>query len=282
MSELVSVFLPTRNRAALLVRCIDSVLAQTHRNLELIIVDDASSDSTAETLDRYARADSRVRVISQESPRGAPAARNLALHAARGTYATGIDDDDVMLPGRIAALVAEFDPAFSLVCSGFVRATKARRLTLAASRRLIDLDAQLMRNHVGNAALSLTSRFLEVGAFDETMPAWQDYDLWTRMIARFGPALRVAEASHIVHEDHDSPRISTNTLQGAARFRDKHRALMTDRHLRSQRLEYFMLGGERMSWADFRQLGRPGMRARALRYFVTSNFPGLRAIRRDF
>lgn len=280
MHELVSVYLPTRNRAALLPRCIESILEQTHSKLELLIVDDASSDETPEVLNRYASKDPRVRIFRQPQALGAPAARNVAIRGAVGRYMTGIDDDDVMLPTRIETLFAAFEPRYSLVCSGFIRKTPEKSLTLANSKMVIDLDTQLMRNHVGNAALSLTSRFIEAGLFDERMPAWQDYDLWTRIIHRFGPALRIADVSHVVHEDHDSPRISEKALHGAARFLEKHRPLMSAEHVRSQALETFMLTGQSMSFSDMLQFSTRRTRGRALRYLLTSNFPAIRKLRR--
>jgi len=264
----------------LLPRCIESILAQTHAKLELLIVDDASTDATPEVLQRYASRDPRVRIFRQPRAMGAPAARNLAIRAAAGRYATGIDDDDVMLPTRLETLLAAFEPRYSLVCSGFVRATAAKRLTLANSRKVIGLDAQLRRNHVGNAALSLTTRFIEAGLFDESMPAWQDYDLWTRMIRDFGPALRIGDASLVVHEDHGLPRISANALAGAARYLQKHESLMSAGHVRSQALETFMLAGQAMTITDLLRLSSGRTSGRALRYLLTSNFPAIRQLRR--
>lgn len=281
MQALVSIYLPTHNRADLLVRSARSVLAQSYRNIELLIVDDGSTDHTTDVIRHLAESDSRVRTLRQPEARGAPAARNLAIREATGRLVTGIDDDDEMMPERIATLVSAFDERYSLLCSGFIRKTRAGSRTLANSRMIITLDDQLMRNHVGNAALSTRDRLLEVGSFDETMPAWQDYDLWTRLIARFGAALRIPTADHIVHLDHDSPRISSRTLLGADRFLEKHRGLMSDAHLKSQELEKFMLQEHRMALADLIRLGIPDNLGRASRYFVTSNARWLRKIRAE-
>lgn len=279
MKPPVAVFLPTRNRAAMLGRCIESVLGQTHDNIELLVVDDASTDDTPDVIRRFAAHDQRVRGLSLPAAAGAPAARNLAIRSATAELITGIDDDDRMLPRRIETLVAAFDTRYSLVCSGFRRVSRAGTRTIGHSRKVISLDAQLMRNHIGNAALTLRSRIIEVGLFDESMPAWQDYDLWTRLILRFGPALRIAASDHLVHVDHDAPRISVRTLQGAARFGEKFRDLMSGDHLRAQALEVFMLEGRQMSLNEFRRLVGRGSHARALRYLITSNFPWLRTLR---
>lgn len=281
MQPLVSIYLPTHNRADLLVRAARSVLAQTYQNFELLIVDDGSTDGTPEIIWHLAKSDRRIRALRQSEARGAPAARNLAIRESKGHLVTGIDDDDEMMPERLAVLVSAFDEKYSLVCSGFIRKTRASTRTLANSRMTITLDDQLMRNHVGNAALTLRTRLLEAGLFDESMPAWQDYDLWTRLIAKFGAALRIPTADHIVHLDHDSPRISSRTLLGADRFLEKHRGLMSDAHLKSQELEKFMLQGHRMALADLIRLGIPDNLGRASRYFVTSNARWLRKIRAE-
>ncbi|MGH8262205.1 MAG: glycosyltransferase family 2 protein, partial [Steroidobacteraceae bacterium] len=102
---LVSVYLPTRNRVELLSRAVDSVLAQSYRPLELIVVNDGSTDTTRAWLDQAARSDPRLRVIHNPRPRGAPLSRNLAILRALGEFITGLDDDDQFHPGRIDALV---------------------------------------------------------------------------------------------------------------------------------------------------------------------------------
>jgi glycosyltransferase involved in cell wall biosynthesis len=279
MQPLVSIYLPTHNRADLLVRAARSVLAQTYQNFELLIVDDGSTDGTPEIIWHLAKSDRRIRALRQSETRGAPAARNLAIRESKGHLVTGIDDDDEMMPERLAVLVSAFDEKYSLVCSGFIRKTRASTRTLANSRMTITLDDQLMRNHVGNAALTLRTRLLEAGLFDESMTAWQDYDLWTRLIAKFGAALRIPTADHIVHLDHDSPRISRRTLEGAQRFLTKHASLMSEKHARSQQLEMFMLEARRMTSTDLFRLGKYPNWSRAVRYFVTSNASWLRDLR---
>lgn len=99
MSPRISVILPTFNRAPWLRRAIDSVLAQTERDFELIVVDDGSTDATAEILESYG---ARIRVLRQ--PRGgAYVARNLALRASDSELVAFIDSDDLWYPNRLAA-----------------------------------------------------------------------------------------------------------------------------------------------------------------------------------
>lgn len=100
---LISVIIPVYNVAKLLERCIDSVLTQTYQNLEIILVDDGSTDMSGHFCDVYAKRDSRIRVIHQ-SNRGLSGARNSGLKIATGAYVTFIDSDDFVHPDLIETL----------------------------------------------------------------------------------------------------------------------------------------------------------------------------------
>jgi glycosyltransferase involved in cell wall biosynthesis len=103
----VSVIVPTFNRAPTLERAVASVLAQTYPHLEVIVVDDASTDGS----DQVARSivDQRVRYIRHHENRGAAAARNTGLQAATGHYVSFLDSDDVWLPERVERFVRAVD-----------------------------------------------------------------------------------------------------------------------------------------------------------------------------
>lgn len=277
-APLVSVYLPTCNRATLVPRAIDSVLRQDHRALELLVVDDASTDATPEVLARIAAADSRVRVFRQPSRSGAPAARNVALHEASGNYVTGLDDDDEFLPGRLTALLRAFDERYAFVCSGAYLDSGTWIRPARTSSAVITLDDELYGDQAGTQVLTLTSRVREAGLFDESMPAWQDYDLWTRLIERYGPALRIAEPTYLQHVEADTERITARGAEGARRYIDKHCLRMRTDQLASQELELFMIEQRRMGLGDAWQLASPRTWRRAARYFVTSNLPALRGL----
>ena len=96
-NPLISVIVPVYNVEPYLRRCIDSILAQTYENLEIILVDDGSPDRCGEICDEYARLDRRIRVIHQENS-GVSAARNAALAVAEGEYIGFVDSDDWIEP----------------------------------------------------------------------------------------------------------------------------------------------------------------------------------------
>ena len=101
----VSVLIPAHDAAGRLPRALRSALGQSIEDLEVIVVDDASSDGTFETACRFAAADQRVRVLRNPVNCGPAGARNLALDAARGTWIALLDSDDAYLPARLARLL---------------------------------------------------------------------------------------------------------------------------------------------------------------------------------
>lgn len=102
---LVSIGIPTYNRAASVRLAIDSVLAQTYPHIEVVVVDDGSSDATPSVLDAYER-DGRIRVVRHARNQGATAAKNSALDAMQGEYQSILDSDDQLLPDAVAVLVS--------------------------------------------------------------------------------------------------------------------------------------------------------------------------------
>lgn len=97
MSQLISVVIPVYNVEKYLKKCIDSVVAQTHNNLEIILIDDGSTDKSGLICDNYAQMDARIKVIHQENL-GLAVARNVGLDSASGDYVGFVDSDDLILP----------------------------------------------------------------------------------------------------------------------------------------------------------------------------------------
>lgn len=102
--NLVSVIIPVYNAEKYLARCVDSIIGQTHRELEVILVNDGSRDASGAICDEYAAKDPRVRVI-HKSNGGVSAARNDGIEAARGEYIAFCDNDDFYAPGMLARLL---------------------------------------------------------------------------------------------------------------------------------------------------------------------------------
>ena len=105
MKDVISVIVPVYNVAAYLPECLDSILSQDYDKLEVILIDDGSTDDSGAICDDYARRDSRIRVIHQKNG-GAAAAKNAGLRAATGEYLSFADSDDFLEPGAYAYMLA--------------------------------------------------------------------------------------------------------------------------------------------------------------------------------
>jgi glycosyltransferase involved in cell wall biosynthesis len=213
MNELVSVYLATHNRIALLPQAVESVLEQTYPHVELVITNDGSTDGTHEYLEVLQARDARVRVLHNDRPLGAPAARNLAIRAARGTLITGLDDDDRFHPERIAALRDAwemFGARYScLYTQDHLVWPDRSRLTRKPSS--VTASELFYFNSIGNQVLTRRDYLIDVGLFDEAMPAWQDLDLFIRLLRRFGPAKLVDRGLYYLNLQQHGSRISTGS-----------------------------------------------------------------------
>jgi len=281
MNELVSVYIPTHNRRKLLERAIQSVHQQTYVDIELIIVDDGSSDDTWDYLRNIAN--KQIRVFRHEEPLGACAARNLAIKHAKGKFITGLDDDDEFQLGRIKHLVENYDEKYSFTCTGFLWNYGKKSRAVDCTGKIITLDEQLNYNYATNQVLVEAERLREVGGFDESFVACQDYDIWTRLIKKYGSAKRIAGASYIIHRGDNIDRITepTNWLKGHAQFIKKHGSTMTNKNKVNQSFKVIVAERRRLDIFMFLQQLKAGLAKQKVRYFLSSNFKFLNKIRRS-
>lgn len=177
---LVSVIVPTFNRAAHLAGCLRSVLRQTHRTLEIIVVDDASTDDT-ESVVRALR-DTRI-VYRRLGANGGPAvARNAGIRAARGRFVAFLDSDDRYAPTTVERQIAAVGGFDVLVCGSHTGGRK--RVRGRFNRRRVELRDLRKGYWFGGGASSLMGRrevFLEI-PFDESLRRDEDWDLLLRMV----------------------------------------------------------------------------------------------------
>ena len=181
----VSVVVPTRNRSALLAMTLRSALAQRDVDMEIIVIDEGSTDDTPALLG--ALGDSRVRVIRHETPRGVSAARNHGAAEARGDWIAFLDDDDLWAPEKLALQLQAVRASAALwVYVGHVNINMGHKVTggappLAPST----LAAQLPRHNVvpgGCSGVMVSKRGLAIaGEFDTRFQPLADWDLWLRL-----------------------------------------------------------------------------------------------------
>jgi glycosyltransferase involved in cell wall biosynthesis len=188
-ASLVSVVMPTRNRAVLLPRAIDSVFAQTHRALELIVVNDASTDDTRAVLARYD--DPRLRVIHRDANSGAAAARNAAIAVARGELIAFLDDDDFWLVQKLekqVAAMAAAGPDVGWSVTGHLRlAPRCAAVGGAFYEHQLDYRRGLGPEGPDWSLIATPGWMVRrevlvgVGAFDERIRSWDDWELGLRL-----------------------------------------------------------------------------------------------------
>ncbi|RKD89147.1 glycosyltransferase family 2 protein [Halopiger aswanensis] len=199
----VSVVIPTYNRADTLPRAIESALAQTIDDLEVIVVDDGSTDDTESVLSDYEREDSRVRPVVHETNRGANAARNTGIEWAHGEYVAFLDSDDEWHPEKLErqldALEERSDEWVGVYCdatfelsgtSGSLRTAVASVLARAddeptreGGEELIgEILADNVQPGAGSTLLVETAVADEAGGFDETLDRFQDPEFCLRVL----------------------------------------------------------------------------------------------------
>ncbi|MEJ2185765.1 MAG: glycosyltransferase [Gemmatimonadota bacterium] len=189
-ASLVSVIVPAYQQREWVLEALDSVFAQTYTHTEVIVVDDGSTDGTADLVrDRFG---DRVRVVRQGN-QGLAAARNAGLAVARGELVQFLDADDRLAPGKLALQVdalgrhAGYDVAYCDYAFFPAPPPRARRgvPTPPPEASGVLLEALLEGNFIAShAALLRRTVLVEAGAFDPALGGAEDYDLWLRLAAR--------------------------------------------------------------------------------------------------
>jgi glycosyltransferase involved in cell wall biosynthesis len=215
MKQLVSVYVPTRNRQALLARAVRSALQQTHTDIELIVVNDGSSDQTMDWLDQAQVKDRRLVPIHLRESLGPSAARNIAIKMARGRFVTGLDDDDEFVSNRIASFVEKWDamsasPPFSCLFAQSVFVTSGTEWITDDRKDHVQFADLFYHNYIGNQVFTTKEYLVDAGLFDENLNAWEDLELFMRLIQKFGEARLLSLPTYICDVSLDRERISRN------------------------------------------------------------------------
>lgn len=183
---LVSVVLPTRNRAALLPEAIDSVLGQTVRDLELLVIDDGSTDDTAAVVERYREP---VRVL-RTGPAGVSRARNLGLDRARGDLVAFIDSDDLWDRRKLEIQIdlVRQQPDAAAVCCDMIEVEGGTERRESFFERIgfageLTPRAMFFHNPIATPTLVAERRVLErTGRFDPELTGAEDYEYFFRLL----------------------------------------------------------------------------------------------------
>lgn len=184
---LVSVIMAAYNAEKYIGEAIESVRAQTFTDWELVIADDASTDSTGRIADEYARKEPRMRVIRLSKNSGQAIARNEAVKIARGKFLAILDADDIALPGRLEKQAAflESRPDMAIAGSGAILIDASGKQIGSKSKPLesarIAFKLILQTQFIHSSVMMRKEAFDKLGGYDTEYLYAEDYDLWCRM-----------------------------------------------------------------------------------------------------
>lgn len=185
---LISVIIPTHNRLGMVLRAVDSVLDQSYKNLELIVVDDGSTDKTADYIPRYE--DSRLKYVYQKN-QGVSKARNLGVAQAHADWICFLDSDDVWRRHKLSEQLRFHDQNRQFLISQtddvWIRnSVRVNKMKIHDTRAGDIFEASLRRCLICCSSVMIKkSLFDDVGGFDETLVTCEDYDLWLKILAKY-------------------------------------------------------------------------------------------------
>jgi glycosyltransferase involved in cell wall biosynthesis len=278
MESKVSVIIPTHNRVTLLKRAVASVLAQTHKQVEIIIVNDASSDATAAYLADLVSVDLRIRVLTNEQAMGGSRSRNAGIAVAEGQWVAFLDDDDTWLPNKL-------DMQLHALASNpkAVAASTSYQINYPLGFKKIihpplevSLSALLKSNCLGGASVCICAAAVlkKFGGFDDRLRSAQDWDLWIKLREE-GEIISLSEVL-VQYYVHFNYRIS-NDMQakyaGARRFYFKYRYKM-NREARRVNVAFIAFIKSRQS--------KRALRARVLYLLIAMEYSQARTSRAYF
>ncbi|HPG71680.1 MAG TPA: glycosyltransferase [Syntrophales bacterium] len=276
----ISVVIPVHNGGPYLAQAIESVLAQSWRDLELLIVDDGSTDGSSAVAERYARCDRRIRLVSQAN-RGVAAAANRGLEEARGQWVARLDADDVFLPDKLerqVAFLARYPDARIVGTLGYFINHSGRTIGLVSTDGPFtpaQFETMAARGEpvffVHSSTLMHRRTVLEIGGYRERFIQAEDVDLWLRMAGQGHLLLKMPEPLLLYRLHGDSLTMKRNAEQKRC-----HRWVMACADARGKGreeplLEEFLRAERRRPWpvrfrAWRREAGERYYQTAALRY----------------
>jgi glycosyltransferase involved in cell wall biosynthesis len=267
MGHLVSAVVPTYNYGRFLGRAVASVLAQTYRDVECIVVDDGSTDDTADVLAAFGSAITVVRQANQ----GLSAARNAGITAARGRYIAFLDADDVWHEDKLSRQVELIERKPDTAVVGcWARLTSTDGETISErhfdeqASDPVDLAVQLRRIAIrdfwvggsGSGALMRRDLFDRVGLFDPSLKAAEDWDMWMRLgaehIIRNLPVTLVSICRHGTGTFRDANKFETNQWKVCTRALERWPAVLRPVRSRMHAMILADAGGEYYEGGDRR------------------------------
>ena len=262
-NDLISVIITTYRRPPKMVnRAIQSVINQTYRNLEIIIVDDSPDDfKERKAVERMILSikekDKRIRYIKHTKNKGACAARNTGIKKSHGNFVAFLDDDDEWLPVKLEKQLKLFvDPEIGLVyCRSFTidELYGLKKIREDKFYKGYVFEQLFRRNFIGSTSFPLIRKecFQECGMFDTNLKSSQDFDLWLRIAKKY--KVDYINEPLVNYYVHDNERLTTNPvykIQGKLAINRKYQDYLESHpYLKSERLisliPYYLKIGEK-------------------------------------
>ncbi|MBI3899629.1 MAG: glycosyltransferase family 2 protein [Gammaproteobacteria bacterium] len=244
---LVSVVIPTRNRSALLQRAINSVLQQTYSNLEILVVDDASTDDTPAMVQSFN--DARIRYLRHEKNKGGSATRNTGIRAAAGKHIAFLDDDDEWEPTKAAEQAQALVQYDAVLCKYRMNVGISRESEQHDWKPVVDVD-ELKQGFLrggGTSALMVRAEVVKQTLFDETLPRCQDWDLCIRIAQKYTIGYLQKPLVRFNNGDHERisnkiGRLTAEQLEQELRMLHKHKEFFGDRWYRKHMCRFMLYG----------------------------------------
>ena len=185
-NKLVSIVLPTFNGKKYIEDSINSILNQTYKNFELIIINDASTDETLDIVNKFTSKDARIKVFSNDTNKKLPRSLNIGFGHAKGDYFTWTSDDNIYLPNALETMVKELDqnPNLSFVfsCEKFIDESGK---VLGERSVPKDLDDIYSKNIISACFLYTKEVHVTLDGYDENKFLVEDYDFFLRAYMNF-------------------------------------------------------------------------------------------------
>lgn len=193
---LVSIIIPCYNTVRFVEETIRSALAQTYENIEVIVINDGSTDNSEEVI--LSVKDARIHYVYQEN-KGLSAARNTGIKKAKGDFLTFLDADDLLLPNKTKIQIEYFSkhPSLDMVTCNFIRTNESGKhlYSITKPNKKIKLADFLKGNQIHvPSALIRKEMIAKTGFFDMTLKAAEDYDYWSRIALNKGEIFHLSQA----------------------------------------------------------------------------------------
>jgi glycosyltransferase involved in cell wall biosynthesis len=205
-NPLISCIIPTKNRPELVQQAIGSVLAQSYRNIEIIVIDDSTNDETKRILSSF---ETQIRYIKNENSRGAPYSRNIGLIEAKGDVIAFLDDDDQWFTDKIKIQLGYLD-RYPLVTCNYVTRLQGKRYFMRYPG-VISYEDLLCFNALGSCSFVIVDRNAARDCFfDESIKIGQDWDYWLTVMKKNGIVEAANAGQYLVqYNSNDFLRITT-------------------------------------------------------------------------